>query len=172
MVNARRPKNICRDSRVISNTLFYLRLRNHIQNSKRLGKRRRVGQKGAGTYKIPQAYTIHGLLPIPTIAGVNTSMPNNPYGHTNKHKLQLNSPMLVRAKCIHSHGILSMRGFAKSLSTQDKIMASVKRTQYANRALLRITSLLANPQAWQAQVAAQEARADPSHEKANIFAVS
>ena len=60
-----------------------------------------------------------------------------------------------------AHGILSMRGLAKSRSTQARTMARVNRTQYARRADLRMTSLLAKLQAWQAHVAAQLARAVP-----------
>ena len=54
-----------------------------------------------------------------------------------------------------------MRGLAKSRNTHAKIMARVKRTQYARRADLRMTSLLAMLHAWQAHVAAQLARAVP-----------
>ena len=69
------------------------------------------------------------------------------------------------------HGILSMRGLAKSRNTQARIMARVKRTQYARRADLRITSLLAMLQAWQAHVAAQLARAVPVCTKGNLVSV-
>ncbi len=58
-----------------------------------------------------------------------------------------------------------MRGLAKSRSTQARTMARVKRTQYARRADLRMTSLLAKLQAWQAHVAAQLARAIPKRSK-------
>ena len=46
-------------------------------------------------------------------------------------------------------------------------MARVKRTQYARRADLRMTSLLAKLQAWQAHVAAQLARAVPKRSKSS-----
>ena len=65
------------------------------------------------------------------------------------------------------HGILSMRGLAKSRNTHARTMARVKRTQYARRADLRMTSLLAMLQAWQAHVAAQLARAVPVCIKGN-----
>jgi hypothetical protein len=62
-----------------------------------------------------------------------------------------------------------MRGLAKSRRIQARAIAKVKSTQYAKRALLLITSLLANPQAWHAHVAAHDAKADPTHVKANII---
>ena len=46
-------------------------------------------------------------------------------------------------------------------------MARVNRTQYARRADLRMTSLLAKLQAWQAHVAAQLARAVPADGKSS-----
>jgi hypothetical protein len=67
-----------------------------------------------------------------------------------------------------AHGSLSMSGLAKSRSTHAAAIASVKSTQYASRADRRMTSLLAKVQAWQAQVAAHEASAEPTHENANM----
>lgn len=67
-----------------------------------------------------------------------------------------------------AHGSLSMSGLAKSRSTHAAAIASVKSTQYASRAERRMTSLLAKVQAWQAQVAAHDASAEPTHENANM----
>ena len=60
-----------------------------------------------------------------------------------------------------SQGSLSRMGLAKSRSTQASSIAAVNSTQYASLADFRITSREAKEQAWQAQVAAQEARALP-----------
>lgn len=65
-----------------------------------------------------------------------------------------------------------MRGFAKSLRSQAKIMARMKRQQYASLALRLITSLLANPQALHAHVAAQLARAAGIQATTNILSIS
>ena len=65
-----------------------------------------------------------------------------------------------------------MRGLAKSRNTHARIMARVKRTQYARRADLRMTSLLAMLQAWHAHVAAQLARAVPVRTKGKSVSVT
>ena len=61
-----------------------------------------------------------------------------------------------------------MSGLAKSRSTQASAIASVNSTQYASRALRLMTSFDAKVHAWHAQVAAQDAKADPTQENANM----
>ena len=61
-----------------------------------------------------------------------------------------------------------MSGLAKSRSTHASAIASVNSTQYASRALRLMTSFDAKVQAWHAQVAAQDAKADPTQENANM----
>jgi hypothetical protein len=67
-----------------------------------------------------------------------------------------------------SHGSLLMMGLAKSRNIHASTIANVNRMQYARRADFLIAALDAILQALHAHVAAQEARALPTHPNANI----